>query len=327
MKIGLIYDINSSAPPPHHPHPEDDDAELSSPEEIQGLIQTLESIGHSVTPIGDLRQLVRFINSRHKVDLFFNYAVGRVGSTREAQIPSLLEALQLPHTGTDSFTLSLCIDKVIVKRLWQAAALPTPEYAVIKHMKEIDQTHFPDFPLFLKPSREGSSKGVSNHSLVHSMDELRAQAAFLLTTYAQPVLVEAFITGREFYLGCVQSGEMARPLGYVEIAQAPHAFADYATKKKWDENVFLPVESDELKTRLVDIGLKAYQAVDCRVIGRVDMRMDDAGQLYLLEINPNPSLEEKHSSMAALASFSGITFSNLIKIVINMAEEKWYPDR
>ncbi|HPH96842.1 MAG TPA: hypothetical protein PK613_13265 [Anaerolineaceae bacterium] len=211
--------------------------------------------------------------------------------------------------------------------MWQAAGLPTPDYAVLKHTKQIDQTIFPEFPLFLKPAREGSSKGVSRRSLVQNMDDLCQQTAFLLDAYAQPVLVEKFISGREFYLGCVQSGEMARPLGFVEVAQAPHKFCDYLTKKNWDENVFLPVESNALKTRLLDIGLRAYQAVDCRVIGRVDMRMDEEGRIYLLEINPNPSLDEKHSSMAALAKFSGITFPNLLKMIINMAEEKWYPDR
>ena len=154
MKVGLVYELQ-----------EEQDieatAEFASGFEVEYVAETIETLGHDVTRIGDITQLVRFLASGQQVDLIFNYAAGRWGHAREAQVPALLDAMQIPYTGADAFTLTVCIDKAIIKRLWRSAGLPTPDFWLVAHRDSLSSLTdaLDGFPLFVKPAREGSSKG------------------------------------------------------------------------------------------------------------------------------------------------------------------------
>jgi D-alanine-D-alanine ligase len=235
-------------------------------------------------------------------------------------VPALLEALRVPYTGADAFTLTICIDKAIIKRLWHDAGLPTPPFRLVQDMAGLAgaASELGGFPLFVKPAREGSSKGISPRSVVQSDAALADQAALLLRSY-QPLLVEPYLSGREFSVGVLGSGQSAESLGAVEILHGATPLVDVLDKKAWAPQTFQPVGDAGLRGRLCALGLQAYRALDCRAIARVDMRMDRAGNLQLLEINPNPGLHPKRSAMPALARLAGLSYADLISRLISQA--------
>ena len=235
----------------------DGTAEYASAYEVEYLAETIESLGHEVTRIGDITHLVRFLASGQKVDLVFNYAAGRWGHAREAQVPALLEAMQIPCTGADAFTLTVCIDKAIIKRLWRSAGLPTPDFWLVADLDSLSSLTdaLDGFPLFVKPAREGSSKGIAAASIVATPEALSQRVAYLLEVYRQPVLVEHYLPGREFSVGLVGTGDTAEVLGVVEIQHEAIHLVDLAGKKAWSPQTFRPVEDRSLRHQLCDLGM------------------------------------------------------------------------
>lgn len=320
MNIGLVYELQDE-------QNIDATAEFASAFELDTLAETIDGLGHRVVRIGDINRLVQFIAAGQTVDLAFNYAAGYTGGAREAQVPALLEALQIPCTGADAFTLALCIDKAVVKRLWQWAGLPTP---VFRQVWELDHlAGLPDelggFPLFAKPAREGSSRGISAESIVTTETSLYGRVEALLAAYGQSVLVEPYLPGREFSAGLLGTGSTAEVLGVVEIRHAGLELVDLAGKKAWSPQTFAPVAEAGLRHKLCDLAWQAYRAVDCAGIGRVDIRLDQQGRTQLLEINPNPGLHPTRSAMPALALQAGLTYSQLIARLIAQPAERRRP--
>ena len=308
MNVGLVYELQDE-------QDIDGTAEFASAYEVGHLAETIEALGHEVTRIGNIAQLVRFLGSGHRVDLVFNYAAGRWGHAREAQVPALLEAMQIPCTGADAFTLTLCIDKAIIKRLWRSAGLPTPDFWLVARLDHISflSDDLAGFPLFVKPAREGSSKGIAAASIVATAEALSQRAAYLLEVYRQPVLIERYLSGREFSVGLLGTGDTAEVLGVVEIQHEEIDVVDLAGKKAWSPQTFRAVEDGALRHQLCDLGWQAYRTVDCRAIGRVDIRMDCDQHPQLLEINPNPGLHPLRSAMPAIAKQAGLTYAHLIE--------------
>lgn len=319
MHLGIVCELQEQ-PPALAGHAADLTAEFATAWEVEQIAATLAGLGHEVTVIGDLAALVRFLGRDGAVDLVFNYAAGIWGRAREAQVPALLEALRIPCTGADAWTLTVCIDKAIIKRLWHDAGLPTTPFRLVHQVADLAGAGqaLGGFPLFVKPAYEGSSKGISPRSLAHSQAALRDQAVALLTQY-RPLLVEPYLSGREFSVGVLGSGPRARALGVVEIVHSAAPLVDLASKKAWTPQTFQPVTDEALRDQLCWLGLQAYLAVDCRTIGRVDMRMDSAGRPQLLEINPNPGLHPTRSAMPAMARMAGWSYSRLLAHLVDQA--------
>jgi D-alanine-D-alanine ligase len=271
--------------------------------------------------IGDIARLVQFVAAGRHVDLVFNYAAGWWGRAREAQVPALLEALRIPCTGADAFTLTLCIDKAIIKRLWLDAGLPTPAFRQVRNRHDLVglAEALGGFPLFVKPVWEGSSRGVSEESVVTSIESLRRRVDQLADRYHQPVLVEPYLPGREFSVGLLGTGDVAEVLGVVEIHHAGAHLVDLAGKKAWNPQTFAPVADLRLRHELCDLAWQAYRTTDCRAVGRVDIRMDRDDRPQLLEINPNPGLHPTRSAMPALAQQAGLRYADLIERLLDQA--------
>jgi D-alanine-D-alanine ligase len=321
MHIGIVCELQEQ--PPLHTGlvaSIDMTAEFATAWEVEQLAATLAELGHETTVIGDMAALVRFLGCGGAVDLVFNYAAGVWGRAREAQVPALLEALRVPYTGADAFTLTVCIDKALVKQLWCTAGLPATPVRTVQDCAELAGAAeaLGGFPLFVKPAREGSSKGVSPRSVVHSEAELAAQVNALLAHY-QPVLVEPYLPGREFSVGVLGSGPAAQALGAVEIGHGATPLVDVLGKKAWAPQTFQPVLDSALHSRLGALGVHAFRALDCQTIARVDMRMDREGNVQLMEINPNPGLHPTRSAMPALARLAGLSYADLIDRLIGQA--------
>jgi D-alanine-D-alanine ligase len=322
MKIGLTYDLRTHIPPGL---PEDYQAEFDSEQTVVELSQVIAGLGHSVHPIGNLFDLVRFLLDGQKVDLVFNIAEGSGGRSREAQVPALLEAYQIPYTFSDPLTLALTLDKAVTKLIWQRYNLPTLRFIMASSMEALNQAQddLPAFPLFVKPLHEGSSKGISRESVVEDWAALEDRVALILSAYRQPALIEAFLPGREFTVAVLGEGDQARVMGIAEIMEIQIArVSGYIEKEHWDTlypDTFQPVPPGTLYDLLSAIAMEAYRSVGCRDAGRIDLRMDAGGSPYLLEINPLPGLNRKHSALPHIAQQAGMSYEQLIGNILALA--------
>src|SRR5262245_39419601 len=200
MKVAVLANLKKNAPtwPGMSPDQWDD---LDSWETIQGISLALEKGGHEVIFLeGDQTLYNNLLKA--KPDICFNICEGHFGDARESQVPAILEMLRIPYTGSRVMTLALALDKPMTKRILSYHGLPTPPFQVFERL---DEALDPDlkFPLFAKPSREGTGMGVSAESIIHNEDQLRIQLKRIFDRYNQPALVERFIDGREVTVGVI----------------------------------------------------------------------------------------------------------------------------
>ena len=322
MKIGFTYDLRSIHQPKKN-SPIDYYGEYESDETINAIENALQKLGHSVIKIGNIKDLIRFLADGKKVDLVFNMAEGREGRARESQVPNLLEAYNIPYTFSDSFSLALCLDKSLTKQLLCGANIPTPKYLVLPPNTpiNIDAADALGYPLFLKPLREGTSKGIDEKAIAHNAEELAERARWLWQTYHQPVLVEEYLLGREFTVGILGTGTRSRVLGVLEIALALESKVYGFVEKEACETMVAYTELDDpaLIDTLSQIALDAWNLLECRDGGRVDFMLDKDGLPQVLEINTLPGMHPTHSDLPMIATHCGMSYHDLIGEIIASA--------
>ncbi|MBN1487055.1 MAG: D-alanine--D-alanine ligase [Anaerolineae bacterium] len=344
MLVGLTYDLRDEHPP-YMNAPSDYNTEFESPETVAALEAAITSQGHTVQKIGNVYKLVKFLAAGNRVDIVFNMAEGLWNRSREAQVPALLEAYQIPYTGSDPLTLALGLDKGMTKTFWLANGLATPPFWVVNAIEDLEQLNFyhtshrqsplgfeeerqkPDFgyPLFVKPLHEGSSKGITKDSIVTTEEALYRRVAWMLKWYQQPAIIEAYLPGREFTVGILGTGENARVVGVGEVLLATiDGVHGLEQKEGWHGRVQEKLKGVEfpLRGQLANLALKAYNVLSCRDAGRVDMRVDGGGHPYLLEINPIAGLHPRHSSLPILAKQAGLSFNELITEILQGAIDR-----
>lgn len=318
--VGLTYDriadyiFDENAP-------EDQYGEFDSDETIDRLETAISQLGYSVCRIGNMQGLVAFLAAGQNVDVVFNIAEGRWGRNRESQIPALLEAYAIPYTFSDPLTLGICLDKAFTKQIWQQAGLSVNPFCLVDSAADFRAPLEAglQFPLFVKPLREGSSKGVRQESLVETAEELQTQIERVVTAYQQPALVEEFLPGREFTVGVVGSGASARVLGALEVPYVEVCKVNGFAQKRDDVwKTYTQIAPGDELDKLADLSLRAYQVLGCRDAGRLDLRMDRHGQPQLMEINTLPGLSA-HSALPLIAANAGLTFVMLLAEIIDGA--------
>jgi D-alanine-D-alanine ligase len=174
---------------------------------------------------------------------------------------------------------------------------------------------------------EGTSKGIGPASVVRNAEALFQRVDWIVRTYRQPALVEAFLPGREFSVGVLGNGAEAYVLGVTEIREnAPYGVVGYAEKQSWDgvtDGIFKPVEDEHLRSRLATLALRAYELVGCRDLGRIDLRCDETGAPQILEVNPIVGLHPTGSVMPIIAARAGMNFETLIERIVAHAIERY----
>jgi D-alanine-D-alanine ligase len=247
-------------------------------------------------------------------DAVFNICEGLKGVSREAQVPALLEAFDVPYMFSDPLTLALALDKALAKRVVRDAGVPTADFALIESEADIAKVTLP-FPLFLKPVAEGSGKGVGVRSKVDNRSELESVARDLLKTFAQPVLVEEFLPGREFTVGITGTGQEATVLGISEIVPGEkyvgHAYG-YENKEEWEGRLQVVRAQGDVARAAGDVALAAWRALRCRDGGRADVRLDRDGQPRFIEVNPLAGMRPGYSDLCFIAEFEGLSYQQLI---------------
>ncbi|MBF0626594.1 MAG: D-alanine--D-alanine ligase [Magnetococcales bacterium] len=322
MHIGLVYDLRTAY---HHLGLEEEDlAEFDHPETVAALQAALESGGHTVQPVGHGRALTAALVAGQRWDLVFNIAEGLQGRSREAAVPALLELYQIPYVFSDPLTLAVTLDKGICKRLVRDAGLTTAPFAMLDQPADLETLSLP-YPLFLKPVAEGSGKGCSPRSCVSNHTELTAVFQSLRQRFAQPVLAETHLPGREFTVAIVGNGATIRLALVAEILFAPRSgrgIYSFADKEASDTQVEYRLVSDPEANQALEQGLAIYRLLGCRDAGRLDFRSDGAGRPHFLEINPLAGLHPRLSGFPRMARMAGWSYERLILAMVAGATER-----
>ena len=207
MTIGLTYDLRHDYLAAGYS--QEETAEFDRVDTIEGIESALQALGHETERIGNVKSLVGRLAAGERWDMVFNICEGMFGMGREAQVPALLDAYEIPYTFSDPLILALTLDKGMTKTVVRSVGVPTPDFAVVAAPEDVAAVDLP-FPLFAKPVAEGTGKGIDARSKVDSPQQLAAVCRELLAKFSQPVLVETYLPGREFTVGIVGSGATPR---------------------------------------------------------------------------------------------------------------------
>ena len=266
-----------------------------------GIAEGLRSTGHEVTiaPVRELEDVARAVaDSCPEGTLVFNLCENLGGRPEdEPQVPEKLEQLGFHYTGSSPRTLATCLNKSYTKAQLTRLDVPTAPYQVFNRA---DAAVNVPLPAIVKPQAQDASIGIDRNSVVHDERALRQRVEYILDTYRQPALVEAFIVGREFNVGVWGNGVAhTLPLAEIDFSAWPDPYRHIVHfEAKWDEtareyqtmNVLCPAQVEpDLAGRIEHVVLAAYRAMGCRDYARVDLRVKD-GVPYVLEVNPNPCL-------------------------------------
>ena len=319
MKIGITYDLREDYL--IEGYGEEETAEFDRAETIEAIDQTLKELGYRTDRIGHLKSLTRRLAAGDRWDLVFNIAEGLRGFGREAQIPALLDAYDIPYTFSDPLVLALTLHKGMTKHVIRDMGIPTPDFAIIEKEDQITGICL-SYPLFAKPVAEGTGKGITAASKINTEKELVEVCRMLLTVFKQPVLVESFLPGREFTVGIIGTGKDAIATDTMEVclkAQAEPDVYSYINKENCEELVEYRLVYDEEAQQVRETALSAWRGLGCRDAGRMDLRSDRSGRPNFMEVNPLAGLHPQHSDLPIIFSLMGKTFHQLIDRIMHSA--------
>lgn len=347
FRVALLANLKTNAPRwPGMTGDQWDD--LDSEKTIQALLDAIRAGGHTCEFLeGDIT-IVDTVR-KFKPDICFNICEGHFGDAREAQVPAILEKLRIPYTGSKVLCLALGLDKPMTKRVLSYHELPTPEFQTFERLDEpLDDKM--KFPLFVKPSREGTGMGVTAKSIVKDETELREQVRVIIDRYEQPALVETFIEGREVTVGMVGNlvGPVARRLPHNENLPRNQAGLRFFPPMEVDLSPFLETDAvygNRLKVALADqlnyicpavldddmvdelnwLAAAVFRVTGAQDVARVDFRLNvhEDWKPYILEINPLPGLSPGISDIVIEAAAEGVDHTELVNLILETALRRY----
>lgn len=322
MKIGLTYDLRNDYI--RMGFSEEETAEFDREDTVEAIENTLQELGFQTQKIGNVYHLINALGREERWDLVFNICEGLYGVSRESQVPSILDAFQIPYTFSNGLILSVAMHKGLCKQMIKQLKIPTAPYIVLANMEQVKNVKIP-YPLFVKPVAEGTSKGITAKSKINNLEELKNMCDFLFQNFKQPVIVEKYLPGREFTVGIVGNNKSAKAIACMEIIikdEKNKEIYTYEAKEKCEEQVIYQLADDEIAQKAMKTAIKAYQGLGCQDTGRVDLKVDEKGIVNFIEINPIPGLHPSHSDLPMMAEFAGISYKQLIKMIVDAAIER-----
>jgi D-alanine-D-alanine ligase len=312
-----------------HQNVEDALEEYDSPETVEAIASVFRNQGHLVIKLGGGRAFLENI-LREKVDFVFNISEGS-GSyrSREAQLPSVMEMLGIPYTGADPQCLAVCLDKPLTKKLVKLAGVETPGWLEFSSdagftAEAVSKLRF---PLFIKPSWEGSSKGIRLTSRISNIAQLQESVKSLFASYHQPVMVEEFIPGDEITVGVI--GNPPQIVGIMRVLPRrpnPDFVYSLEVKRDWERLVEYECPARlprEVMNRIEESALRAFRELGCRDFARVDFRVSGDGVPFFLEINPLPGLNPHSGDLPIMSRMMGWSYDKLVTTVWNAARSRY----
>ena len=329
MNIALTCNLKKKDPS----KPADYFSEHDSPETVNAIVEALQKKGHTVDAIDvEYPKLFSYFK-QHRVDMVFNIAEGAHGKFRESEVPAVLDYLNIPYTGSDTFALALALNKALTKKILKAEGIPTPDYQVFRTGEE-SLSESLQFPLIVKPNCEGSAKGINSSNVVHTIEALRKKAREIIGSYRQEALVEEFIEGKELTVGILE-GDKTTIFPVLEIdfstcRDSGEYFYSWRMKEfQGDDHLGLtptfhcPARLDkETERKVKEVALKTHHAVGCLDISRTDIRLNKENIPYVLEINPLPGLDPKESNFPMMAYAAGMKYEDLIEAILMSASRR-----
>lgn len=314
----------------------EEEAEFDSPQTIRDIKKNLESLGHKVFLVeAGKNAYLKFKKLKPKISLVFNYAEGTHGRDREAQIPAMLEMLEIPYTGGSPLSYAIGLNKVKTKEILAYHGILTPKWQAFKIGKEKLEKKL-RFPLIVKPQSEGSSKGLFARNLVENEKQLRKIIREIIKKYKQPALVEEFLEGREFTVAVLGTSPKVLPIIEVKFDELPKGmpkFDHYEAKWLYDNPKFkadpliCPAKiSKKLEKEIKETVLKAFKILELADWARFDIRLDRQGRPSILEVNcpvgimPDP---RENSRFPRAAKVAGLNFPKLLQTVIASAAKRY----
>jgi len=343
-KIAVLANIKDDSQPIPEGVPPDAFADYDHIETIDAIRAALETDGHQTVFIPADRDLP-YALKEVRPDICFNIAEGLGGDAREAQVPALLEMLSIPYTGSRVLTNGISLDKTLTKRIWRDRRLPVAPFQEFTIGDEPLRPEL-EFPLFVKPAREGTGMGVDTKAIVKNEKELRERAQYIINSYQQPALVETFLPGREFTVGVIgradaklysrhpewyeKDGFHRFPVLELDSSRSvtPQVYSQAAKSKDVGEEgapgYICPANIEpELEKKLKYFAVRAHQLLYALDVSRTDIRLDKEGNPRLLEINTLPGLTPGYSDLCLQAEAEGIRYEDLILEILYLGASRW----
>jgi D-alanine-D-alanine ligase len=303
---------------------------LDKKEVEEEVAEALVKVGHE--PVmheidGTTKSLLAL--ARMDCDLVFNLCESFAGDdTADFKIAAFLELLRKRYTGSGTHGLLLAQDKAIAKKIFAFHGVHTPVFAKCFRGR-LDFSHDLQFPVIVKPAREDGSIGIEFSAVVNSIRELMERMDWLHQHFDSPVLIEEYVEGREMYVGVIGNAKPeALPVIELDLSKLPEGTPRIAAAEvKWGKGTkaYRDTKSavatdlpEETVAALQQAAIAAYQALELRDYGRVDMRLQPDGRVHVIEVNPNPWLSSR-AEFAMAARKSGRTYTGLIEEIVELA--------
>ncbi|MFP4548686.1 MAG: M20/M25/M40 family metallo-hydrolase [Fidelibacterota bacterium] len=304
--------------------------EIYNEKTVHRVAQALETHGHNVEIIDGNMDVIESLQGfmpkvldNEKMGMVFNMAYGIQGESRYTHIPSLLEMIGIPYVGSNPSGHALALDKVITKIIMQKHNIPTPDFWVYSSHKE-DMSDV-KYPVIIKPKMEAVSFGLK---VVYNETDLKEAVKFIIEEYQQQALVEQFIRGREFAIGIIGNSPCeAFPVLEIDLNNDPDAIQSTDDKKLTPRKKICPAGiPEELALRMQNESIRAFKALHLKDFSRVDIRLDENGDFYILEINSMASMGPTGSYPIA-AKAAGYEYDELVNKMLDVAAKRYFGNK
>ncbi|MCX7876454.1 MAG: ATP-grasp domain-containing protein [Melioribacteraceae bacterium] len=343
MKVAIVY--NESSPEIYNKVKEDlkkvhfePNFDLEAPDpisEFNFMVEALEKEGYQAYTLNIKDDFFTFIKDyeKNKPDVIFNLVeLYKEQPKLEMNFTGLLELMGIAYTGATPIALGTCQNKTLTKRLISTLNIRTPKFKFIKNMNQSFRLGL-NYPLIVKPAYEDASVGIDNNSIVNNAKELKKRVEYVFNSFQQPALVEEFIEGRELNVAVFGDKELqVLPISEIDFSEMPkNLYPIVSFQAKWDPfheayHKTIPVCPAQLPKEIEDeakeIAMQCFRAVGVRDYARVDMRLSKKdNKLYVLEVNPNPDLQEGAGFMRS-AHQAGYSYSKMLSLIVELAYKR-----
>ncbi|MCH7827443.1 MAG: ATP-grasp domain-containing protein [Bacteroidetes bacterium] len=308
--------------------------DIAPMEEYEIISRKLKRIGFSSYALNIKDDIYLFLNDikKNRPDIIFNFIeLFNDDATLEMNIVGLLELLGIPYTGAPALTLANCQSKILTKRMLDEVGIKTPKF-IVADLPINEINHSLNYPVIVKPALEDASAGIGNNSIVTNNALLIERINYVLKYYKQPALIEEFIDGRELNLAILGDEKpRALPISEIDFSTMPkHLYNIVSYEAKWEPHdeayhktipICPAILPKTIEKNAKEIAIKAFKTMQCRDYTRIDMRLSENNELFVLEVNPNPDLTEGAGFMRSMEA-AGFTYAKALKRIIDLAYKR-----
>lgn len=324
MKIAIVTDNSRKELIPLEEAQQEDDQKNQT---VKAIKNVLSSKYDCISLVAD-DSIIETLKSE-KVDLVFNLCNGINGFSRLAQLPAMLEFANIPYTGSSILGHALAINKILASTIFNSRNIPTPEFLSVSSLEDLEDLDI-EYPIMVKPSDEGSSRGIYQDSLVFNKEDLIKKVEEELKIYNPPIMLNEYIQGREFSIGILGNGEdvTVLPIQEVDLSNLPEGllkFYSFEIKAYYKSHTryHIPASLTHEEMMLMeDTALRAYRALQLKDYSRVDIILDK-GVPYVLEINSLPGLMKEKSSLYRMVEATELGYEGLVNGIVDAARKRY----